>query len=192
MLVDGIETGDRTWNTNDPGGRYAPGSVSGRGVNRLEHPSREPDFAIIDTDSEGQAVDDYLMTPVLDLSETVEVFLGYESEGIPPGDEMRVLLMRDADADGPDAADEVVKVLFDYKVALHDVNEEPFYADRVLAVPEAAGENDVFFAWHWKSENDWWWAVDSIEVTGIVPEPTSLGLLACGLLALLLLRRCRR
>lgn len=179
MVTGGIETGDRTWNTNDPGERYNAGSVGDHSVNRLEHPNVDPDFAIIDTDAFGQAVDDYLMTPVLDLSSMTDVFLHYESEGQIPDDEMRVLLMADNDGDGPDVEDQIVKVLFDYKAALSDINEEPFYASRILDIPEAAGEDNVFFAWHWAGVNDWWWAVDSIEVTA-VPEPVTLSLLGVG------------
>ena len=94
------------------------------------------------------------------------------------------------DADGPDAADEVVDVLFDYKAGLHDNGEDPLYAARLLSVDGAAGQDDLFFAWHWKSTDDWWWAVDSIQVTANpIPEPTSLMLLACGLLGLLAIRR---
>jgi hypothetical protein len=41
-------------------------------------------------------------------------------------------------------------------------------------------------------DNDWWWAIDNVHVTGqLVPEPSSLGLLSCGLTALGLFRRRR-
>jgi hypothetical protein len=166
MVVGGIQTGDLTWNCNDPGHRYGPpGFLSEPNISRLEHPGTDPNFAIIDVDSGGQTVDDYLMTPVLDLAGAHGVVLSYESEGSVPYGKMRVLLMRDSDDNGPDVDDDVVKVLFDYTAALHDPDEEPFYADRVLSVPDADGQDDVFFAWHFESDDDWWWAVDSIEVS---------------------------
>jgi hypothetical protein len=166
MVVGGIQSGDLTWNCNDPGGRYVPGTVGQQNVNRLEHPGADPNFAIIDTDYENHAVDDYLMTPVLDLTDAYGIVLSYKSEGsVPYEGAMRVVLMRDGDGNGPDVDDEVVKVVFDYTAALHDPNEEPFYADRALSVAEAAGRDDVFFAWHFQGDNDWWWAVDDIKVT---------------------------
>ena len=80
----------------------------------------------------------------------------------------------------------MLSILF---AALHDKGEEPFYASRLFEVPEAAGQSDVFFAWHWEGNDDWWWAIDNIKVTAgadiePIPEPGTLLLLCTGLAGL--------
>jgi hypothetical protein len=210
MLVDTITGGGTaTWGTIDGGGRYtagqvnAPGSggadLDGRSVNRLMHPaaktgrnSDQVTFAIIE-DQLSPNTDDYLMTPLLDLSEMKQVFLGYDSEVITADDEpnkTEVLLMQDNGDGTPDRSDTVLATVFDYKAALHDGGEDATFAERLLQVNAAAGLENVFFAWHWMGEDDHFWAVDNIEVTGnTVPEPTSLALAA--MLGLLLVQRRR-
>ena len=184
MLVDTITAGgELTWTTLDGTGsdeRYIPGTVAGHNVNRLMHPApkggagNELEFAIIDSDRNGQTTDDYLMTPVLDLRGQAEVFLSFDSEGAQGDGAMEVLLMQDVGGDGPDRGDPVLSVIIDYKGGLHDTNEDPLYAQRIFEVPGAAGLSNAFFAWRWGSEDDWWWAVDNVQVTANpVPEPST-------------------
>lgn len=207
MLVDTITGGGQsTWTTLDGTGsdeRYFPGQVNpgniadGRTVNRLMHPAPKSgrsndqlDFAIIDSDRTGATVDDYLMTPVLDLSGLQQVFLGFDSEGVQPDDAMEVLLMQDGDGNGPDRNDTVVSSVLDYMAALHDNGEDPVFGQYLFSVPDAAGLSNAFFAWHWKGSDDWWWAVDNIVVTGnTVPEPGTLALAAMLALALAAARK---
>jgi hypothetical protein len=206
MLVDTITSGGlETWSTLDGTAdkeRYFPGQVNpgnardGRTVNRLMHPapksgrtSSQLEFAMIDSDRFGQTVDDYLMTPVLDLSGMGEVFLSFDSEGTQPDNSMEVLLMQDLGNDGPGRGDAVVAKIFDYKAALHDPGEDPSYAQRLFSVPEAAGLSNAFFAFRWSGADDYWWAIDNVAVTGNpgnpIPEPTAAWLAAFGLLATL-------
>ena len=43
------------------------------------------------------------------------------------------------------------------------------------------------------ADNDWWWAVDNVTVEGdLVPEPSSVGIIAMGMAGLMLPRRRRR
>ena len=199
-------TGARTY---DEFGQYQPGQVGGqnRNVNRLEHAyhpndgdpaglNPNPDYAFIDCayqSSNTNVANEFLMTPVLDFSEMTEVFLGFQDEiwwyARHGACKAEVLLMRDTDGDGPEAAydatyfpdgDEVVKVIFSYDqnaIGPED-GEDPWYADRLFSVPEAAGQTDLYFAWHYDAMNAPWWAIDSIKITGNpVPEPSTLTLL---------------
>jgi hypothetical protein len=205
-------TGARSF---DEFGQYHAGEVSGqrRWVNRLEHSyhpndgdpaglNPDPDFAFIDCAYQSyntNIANEYMMTPVLDCSTMTEVFLGYQDEiwwytkNVTCTAE--VLLMRDADGDGPDQEDEVVKVIFSYDqnaIGPED-GEDPWYAERLFSVPEAAGRDDVYFAWHYDAMNAPWWAIDSIKITGNpVPEPSTLTLLLGAATMVWLGRRRRR
>ncbi len=201
MIVDGLNTGTETWTTNDglKGDRYTPGAIGQHSVNRLMHPAPEgPDgqveFAILDSDANPDPTEDeFLMTPLLDLSNMTEVFLHFKDEIVVSAQES-VLLMQDAGDGAPDRGDTVLATILDYQAGgLKDNGEEPYYHERVLNVPEAAGLDGVFFAFRYEGGDDWWWAVDDVQVTGNpIPEPSTLALLACGLLGLLLYVRHRR
>ncbi|MBN1908163.1 MAG: dockerin type I repeat-containing protein [Pirellulales bacterium] len=174
MMVDGL-LGVRTWGTDDLGGRYIPGTVGPQNVNRIGHPDTDLGAAIIDNFGIGYTVDDYLMTPLLDFSDKGMVYIQFDSEGCTPYElheedrAMEVLLMQDKPGESgagvPDKDDTVIKVLFDYTAALHEPNTDPHFATRLLAVPEASGLSDVFFAWHYAGTDDQYWAVDNIMVT---------------------------
>ena len=86
-------------------------------------------------------------------------------------------------------ADTILQTIFDYNAGgLFDNGEEPFYHERVFSVPEAAGLNDIFFAFRYVGGDNWWWAVDDVMVTA-VPEPATMVLLGLGGLALIRRRR---
>ncbi len=54
---------------------------------------------------------------------------------------------------------------------LFDGGEDPLYAQRIFAVPAAAGQAEVVFAFAYISGgNEKWWAVDDIKVTGTAPD----------------------
>ena len=94
-------------------------------------------------------------TPVLDLSDYVEVFLHFRSETVvDSGARQEVLLSLDGGATFEDHP----IFTYDPSSAL-DSGEEPFYAERTFPVPLAAGESQVAFAFRYESEgNSWWWA----------------------------------
>jgi hypothetical protein len=52
---------------------------------------------------------------------------------------------------------------------LFDNGEEPVYAERIFDVSDiAAGESQVVFAFRYTGDgDDWWWAIDNVEVSGI-------------------------
>ena len=160
-------TGTETWHTTDKGGRYVPGTVQERGVNRLgPHPGATPDFAIIESDADPDPnEDEWLMTPTLDLSAMTEVFLHYNSETVVyGGTEVQEVLIS---LDGGNTFE--VTPIFDYNGGgLWDSGEEPFYAERIFDVSAiAAGQSQVVFAFHFQGDgNDYWWAIDNVEVSG--------------------------
>jgi hypothetical protein len=191
-IADTGFTPTNQWRTDGPisGGyhycEYWPGEIrwSYQGINRLEHPNAEPDFAVIDAlyhgDSSDLYVNDWMATPVLDFTNKTEVFLSYEDEifryknmNLGTYLDNLVVLMQDVDGDGPDMgavmydADVVLKTIFSYtdETIGPEDGEDPWYAKRLFSVPEAVGRDDVYFAWHYFTVGRTWWAIDSIKVT---------------------------
>jgi hypothetical protein len=148
-----------------------------------EGPGGQVAFAILDSDADPDPVEDeFLMTPLLNLSGMTEVFLHYKDETVvASAAKQTVLLMQESNGNAaPDVADVILKTIFDYNGGgLFDNGEEPFYHERVFGVPEAAGLNNVFFAFRYQGQDNWWWAVDDVKVTA-VPEPATIALLCLG------------
>ena len=161
-------TGTETWHTTDKGGRYVPGTVQEQGVNRLgPHPGATPDFAIIDSDANPDpAEDEWLMTPTLDLSEMAKVFLHYESETVMSSGvwNQEVLVSLDGGS-----TFETTPIFAYTGGGLFDNGEEPAFAERIFDVSGiAAGQSQVVFAFRYTGDgDDWWWAIDNVEVSGI-------------------------
>jgi hypothetical protein len=110
--------------------------------------------------------------------------------------------MRDDNLNGPDNGDTVVGTVFSYLTgAALDTGEDPLFAERAIDVSSlAAGQDRIFFAWHFQGQDNWWWAVDNINVSGdqdfvgfseVIPEPSSILLLVMGLIGLCLWGRRR-
>jgi len=168
MSVTGLNTGTETWHTTDKGNRYTLGSVSQEGVNRINHATADsdPDFAMLDSDTLPNAAEnEYLKTPVLDLTGYGEVFLHFNSEthlsSAATAQQVLVSLDGGSTFQAPP--------IFDYRAGgLFDSEEEPFYAERIFKVDAAAFRPTVVFAWRYASAagGAGWWAVDDIEVTG--------------------------
>jgi len=163
-----------TWSFEDPQARFQNGVVSGdidggRGVFRIGHGTDEVDFAFINGQIDpGFALDEILVTPSLDLSEMGEVFLHFDSETLlDAGDEtdtesiQRVMVSLDGGATFEDEA------IFDaLGGGLFDNSEEPFFANRIFQVDQAAGQDDVVFGFEFAGLDRGWWALDNIMVTG--------------------------
>jgi hypothetical protein len=161
----------KTWTTSDPCTRDIAGAggvfphQDGRGAHRLDAP-----FAIMDSDCDPDpAEDEYLITPAIDCSNQLEVFLRFRSETVSSfGAVQEVLLSLDGGATFEP------EPLFSYQAGgLFDSGEDPFYAVRVFKVDAAAGEPNVAFAFRYASAGDqWWWAVDDVKVSGTpIPPP---------------------
>lgn len=175
-----------TWNTQDPNERYGLGWVNNQKVNRLNHATgqEDPNFAVIDEGQIGGDFfyprDEWLKTPVLDCSNFAQVVLDYEDEFIPTSH-------TDGTGEDPgcvtcDVTHEVVvsidggntwEQLFDVNgggLFAAGRNEDPMYQHRFFNAPQAAGQSEVVFAWHYESElgpdNAGYWAVDNVRVTG--------------------------
>ncbi len=169
VLSGAGNTGTETWHTTDKGNRYVAGAVSGRGVNRINHPSALKEFVIMDSDADPDPAEvEYLVTPVLDLSNYCDVFLHFQSETVVSGGATQAVVY------SLDGGASVAGVAFKYNDttgttgpnALFDGGEEPFYAERVLSVAAVAGQPSVVFGFLYQSPGDqWWWALDNIKVT---------------------------
>jgi hypothetical protein len=167
--IQGNNNGADTWTTTDPCLRsiVAAGEpfpyLDGRAVHRLG-----TDFMIMDSDCDPDpAENEWLVTPSIDCTTASRVYLHYKSEIITLGgaaEEVRLSL------DG--GATLVEERIFSYAGGGLTLGEDPAYAERVLEVPEAAGESDVAFVFRYAGGgNQWWWAVDDVSVTadGSVP-----------------------
>ena len=166
--VNPPNSGSETWSTVDKGDRYNAGTVSGRGVNRLMHPDAEGSvkFAILDSDADPDpSEDEWLVTPILNLSQYRDVRLSWESETVwASGATQDVLVSIDG------GLNFLATPVFSYhRGAGADNGEDPFYAKRVLSVPAAAGRTKVVFAFRYVGGDNWWWAVDNVRVTAQDP-----------------------
>ncbi len=167
MTVAGLNTGTETWHTTDKGNRYNLGSVSQQGVNRINHATGDPnpDFAMLDSDRfPNPAEDEYLKTPVLNLTGYGEVFLHFSSETLLSSAATAQQVLVSLDGGSTFQATPI----FDYRAGgLFDSEEEPFFAERIFKVDAAAFRPNVVFAWRYASGGGaGWWAVDDIMVTG--------------------------
>ncbi|MHC4748776.1 MAG: LamG-like jellyroll fold domain-containing protein [Planctomycetota bacterium] len=174
MFVDGLNTGVETWSTADKGDRYTAGQAPNDQplIFRLMHPTPEGpngevEFAILESDADPDPTqDEYLMTPLLDLTGETDVFLHFKDEIVPYSNTTEtVLLMQDTGDGLPDAGDTILKTILNYAGGGLWEDEEPYYHERVFSVPEAAGLDKVFFAFCYQGGNSWWWAVDDVRVT---------------------------
>ncbi len=161
--------GTLTWNSEDAcqrstvrfGAEKIP-YQDGRGISHFD-----AGYAIMDSDCDPDPPDnEYLITPAINCASATEVYLHYKSEIVPTNDLQEVLLSLDG---GSTFEDSPIFSYYDPNDASNagfDPGEDPFFAERVFAVPEAAGQGQVAFAWHYSSGgNSWYWAVDDVKVS---------------------------
>jgi hypothetical protein len=147
-------------------------------VNRLgPHPNEHPEFAIIDSDADPDpAEDEWLMTPSLDLSGFSDVFLHYDSETVMSDGVLNQEVLISLDGGSTFEA----APIFAYTGGgLYDGGEEPVFAERIFDISSiAAYKSQVVFAFRFAGDgDDWWWAIDNVEVSGEpLPEPVNPGI----------------
>ncbi len=128
-----------------------------------------------------------VMTPAIDLSTvvpgTVSIMVDSFFRNETPSD-----LSLDVSFDGGSTYSNLVYYESD---ALGD--GDVFDDQLQFAVDNPASGSMVFKFSLIDGDNDWWWAIDNVSVTGqLVPEPTSFALIGCGLGLLGLIRRRNR
>ena len=149
-----------------------------------------------ETDLSFRAVDDATGEVLFNCETLSGVSRHLEMTGILDAGQYTFELNGDADAllDSTGAVD--AAGMASYNVALDFAAESYWitvggncsYAERVFDTPEAAGLDNVFFAWH-SNGGESFWAVDNIKVIGTTPEPAMSTLLLLGALAALALFR---
>ena len=101
----------------------------------------------------------------IDCTEADGVYLHFSSETVWANNSNQEVLVTYDDGGTWD-------ILFSYHLgALADHAEEPYFADRVIAVPGAIGQSNVRFGFRYEGSNRWWWAIDNVAVTVDGEEP---------------------
>ena len=153
-----------TWIADDFCFRDPTPGVSERGINRQEAP-----YAIIDAGCAPGPKDEYLITPSIDCSRALDVFLHFKSEILADKGAVQQVVLS---LDGGESFEGTPIFSYDPR-SLYDSTEEPFFADRILSVPAAAGEANVAFAFHYRTSTaDNWWTIDDVMVTANVTPGT--------------------
>jgi hypothetical protein len=125
-------------------------------------------FALVNSQCAGSLADEYLITPVLNLSGQGRVFLGVNSAVLPTVRAVAEILLS---LDG--GATFLPAPLFSYNAGgLSGPEEEPSYDELIIEAPGAAGKANVAFAFHYRSlqasqPTGAWWAVSDVTVTGV-------------------------
>jgi hypothetical protein len=169
-FADPPNEGTSTWNSEDACKRSAlrfnGGKLpyqDGHGLHRLD-----AGYAILDSECDPDpAEDEYLITPTVDCSKATSVFFHFKSEiNASTAATQVVLLSLDGGANFSETP------IFTYYDTTNGIGsgfisvEDPFYAERVLEVPEAVGQSEVAFAFRYQSGGDeGWWAVDDVKVS---------------------------
>ncbi len=164
LLGHNAESVDSTWTTNDPCNRQHEvfPHLDGRGAARMDGL-----FAILDSDCNPDPAeqDEILSTPSIDCTEADGVYLHFSSETVWANNSTQEVLVTYDDGG-------TWEILFSYHLgALADHAEEPYFADRVIAVPGAIGQSNVRFGFRYEGSNRWWWAIDNVAVTVDGEEP---------------------
>ncbi len=145
------------------GGAF-PDAADGRQLHHLDL-----SFALADPFCSSSRQDEYLITPVLDLSRHARAFLHAKSAVLPTARALAEVLVS---TDGGSTF--LPAPIFSYNAGgLVAPEEDPMYTDVVVEAPQAAGKANVAFAFHYKTVGSGtppgtWWAVDDVMVTGIL------------------------
>ena len=188
--VDGVRQSDGNGTTEWEGWSFADpefwNSVAGQ--NRDQFTNASGVIAIADGDewddigdpAPGVLMDTTLSSPTVDVSGFSEVTLAFDSswrDEEPQEGTVSVVL---------DGGAPVELLHYTGGVTGDRLNE------RLEFTVETGGASSMVVNWrYFNADNDWWWALDNIEVSAI-PEPGSLSLVLMGLLGALAFRRRRR
>lgn len=187
MTVTGLQSGDNTWTTADPGSRWFPNDVGAENVNRINHvgpgqTGANYNFAIVDATVPGSVdKDEYLMTPTIDCTGYEEIVLEFESECLLEQENTAVEVLVSIDG----GTTWLTPSLFAYTgggaTVAFDIGgwtyDGAFYAERAFRIPQAANQPDLRLAWrmaHPAATAGGFWAVDSIKVTANVVSTVPL------------------
>lgn len=121
-----------------------------------------------------------LVTPEISLLGYSEVELAFDSSYRAEGGQtISVEAILDGDVGNP------------VTLLARDGDSGDFVAEDVSLLLNTAGASTVQFVFNYDGDNNWWWAVDNVRVTGI-PEPSSLLLLGLAISAGVVarVRRC--
>ncbi len=131
----------------------------------------EETYAIADPVCSLKAQDEYLISPAVDAGQVTQVFLEVKSATLmKTGVKAEILLSLDGGTTFEKPP------VFSYNpAALFDSAEDPFYNAYFFAVPRAAGQSSVAFAFHYTSAEGVgsWWAIDDVQVSGSKAAPPS-------------------
>lgn len=163
--ISSLLTGTQTWTTSDPCLRGVPSVAGatptrngGQAVSRLG-----TRFAMVDSSCFTSLVhDDRLITPTINCANAGAVYLTFKSECLLNDAQTAEVLVS---LDG--GLTYLPTPVFSYsRGALNDSAEDPFYMERTLHVPEAAGQTNVKFAFRFANvAAASWWAIDDVRVT---------------------------
>ena len=128
-----------------------------------------------------------LKSPMISVEDLAQVTVEFDSSWRPE-DDQKARLIAKFDVMGPP---EVLLYWTSYDTdSTYHPDAENESLSFTLDVPE--GATTVYYEWKMlDAGNDWWWAIDNVKVTGVVPEPGTLVLLLGSLLGLCLVRKMR-
>ncbi len=150
------------------------------------------EFDDLNDGNDGGPLDTLLITPEIDITSVPEGELGllFDSSWRDEDAQTALITAEFFDADG-NSLGTVEALRWESDPASLFFHNENYNETVLMGVDNPAGAASVQLTFAYLGgSNNWWWAVDNIQV-GVVPEPSTLGLLGISLLALLARFRSR-